>query len=115
MTKSTEMVSPARRYATQPARCAHPRTPRPRGAQRFSNRNGYTYNDYIILPGHIGFDANSVDLSTRATRKLTLNLPFVSSPMDTVRPACLLTRRRARARRLARSFGRARPPGARGR
>lgn len=28
----------------------------------FSNRNGYTYNDYIILPGHINFAAGDVSL-----------------------------------------------------
>ena len=56
-------------------------------SQLFSNRNGYTYNDYIILPGHISFGAEDVDLSTQATRKISLNLPFVSSPMDTVTEA----------------------------
>ena len=53
-------------------------------AELFSNRNGYTYNDYIILPGHITFDAQDVTLDTYVTRKVKLHLPFVSSPMDTV-------------------------------
>lgn len=55
--------------------------------QLFSNRNGYTYNDYIILPGHINFGAGDVNLKTQATRGLTLNVPLISSPMDTVTEA----------------------------
>ena len=50
----------------------------------FSNRNGYTYSDYIILPGSISFDAADVKLQTHATKKIALNAPFISSPMDTV-------------------------------
>eukprot|EP00656_Telonema_subtile_P045491 TRINITY_DN5173_c0_g1_i2.p1 TRINITY_DN5173_c0_g1~~TRINITY_DN5173_c0_g1_i2.p1 ORF type:complete len:589 (-),score=186.13 TRINITY_DN5173_c0_g1_i2:42-1808(-) len=45
---------------------------------------GYTYNDIIILPGHIDFGVHDVELGTHLTRKIQLNLPFVSSPMDTV-------------------------------
>jgi len=57
------------------------------GSEMFSNANGYTYQDYIILPGHINFGAEAVDTSTQVTRKLKLNVPFVSSPMDTVTEA----------------------------
>jgi len=45
---------------------------------------GYTYNDVIILPGSIDFGVADVDLGTFLTRNIQLNLPFVSSPMDTV-------------------------------
>jgi IMP dehydrogenase len=54
------------------------------GDELFSGRDGYTYSDYIILPGHITFDAQDVTLDTYVTRKVKLHLPFVSSPMDTV-------------------------------
>lgn len=54
------------------------------GEDLFSNRNGYTYSDYIILPGSIGFGAADVKLQTNATKKIMLNTPFISSPMDTV-------------------------------
>lgn len=53
-------------------------------AQMFSHRNGYTFSDYIILPGSIDFDAAEVTLATYATKRIKLNTPFISSPMDTV-------------------------------
>lgn len=45
---------------------------------------GLSYHDFIVLPGHIDFGIDSVDLTTRVSRRVTLNLPIVSSPMDTV-------------------------------
>jgi len=57
------------------------------GEQLFSHREGYTYADYIILPGHINFAAEDVSLQTQVTKKIKLNLPFISSPMDTVTEA----------------------------
>lgn len=54
------------------------------GAQLFSNGDGLTYNDFILLPGFIDFTANEVDLTSALTKKITLQAPLVSSPMDTV-------------------------------
>lgn len=45
---------------------------------------GYTYSDFVLLPGHIYFDVDDVSLATRITRNTSLRLPLVSSPMDTV-------------------------------
>ncbi|SGY62117.1 BQ5605_C007g04654 [Microbotryum silenes-dioicae] len=45
---------------------------------------GLTYNDFLVLPGHIDFPSNAVSLESRITRKTVLKTPFFSSPMDTV-------------------------------
>lgn len=50
----------------------------------FQAPSGLTYDDFILLPDHIDFGVNEVSLQTQFTRDIQLNLPFVSSPMDTV-------------------------------
>jgi IMP dehydrogenase len=44
----------------------------------------YTYDDLIMMPGHIGFGLHEIDISSQLTRNIKLQAPFVSSPMDTV-------------------------------
>lgn len=44
----------------------------------------YTYEDLILLPGHMSFGLNDIDISSMLTRNIRLAAPFVSSPMDTV-------------------------------
>lgn len=50
----------------------------------FNQKIGYTYNDIILLPGFFDFDNNNVTLETKLSKNITLQLPFISSPMDTV-------------------------------
>jgi len=46
--------------------------------------SGITFDDLIALPGAIDFGVHEVELQTRVSRNFTLNVPFASSPMDTV-------------------------------
>ncbi|MEI6477516.1 MAG: IMP dehydrogenase [bacterium] len=43
-----------------------------------------TFDDILLLPGYTDFQRDDIDLSTRLTRDISLEIPFISSPMDTV-------------------------------
>jgi IMP dehydrogenase len=43
-----------------------------------------TYDDLIFFPSYVDFSLDDVSLNTRLTRGIQLNIPLVSSPMDTV-------------------------------
>lgn len=46
--------------------------------------NGITFDDVLLEPGYSDILPRDVDVRTRLTRKIRLNLPILSSPMDTV-------------------------------
>jgi len=54
------------------------------GKELFSLGKGLTYDDFIVLPGYIDFQASDVDFDTYVTRNIKIKRPLVSSPMDTV-------------------------------
>lgn len=43
-----------------------------------------TFRDIILLPGWVEVEPKDVDVTTRVTKNLHINIPLVSSPMDTV-------------------------------
>ena len=43
-----------------------------------------TFRDVFLIPGRAEVEPSEVDVRTRATKRHKLNIPFVSSPMDTV-------------------------------
>lgn len=53
----------------------------------FEGQGGITYNDFILLPGHIDFALDAINLETNLTRNIKIKRPLVSSPMDTVTEA----------------------------
>ncbi len=49
--------------------------------------DGLAFDDVLLVPGHSTVHPRQVDVSTRLTRTITLNVPFVSAAMDTVTEA----------------------------
>ncbi len=56
---------------------------------RPSLREALTFDDVLLRPGHSEILPNMADLRTRLTRDIPLNLPLMSSAMDTVTEARL--------------------------
>jgi IMP dehydrogenase len=55
--------------------------------QLFIDKKGchaFTYDDVIILPGHVDGEVRDVTFSSNISRNIKLSVPILSSPMDTV-------------------------------
>ncbi len=50
---------------------------------------GITFDDVLLLPGRSDLVPAQTDVSTQLTRKIRLNIPLLSAPMDTVTEAAL--------------------------
>jgi IMP dehydrogenase len=59
------------------------------GGSRASIREALTFDDVLLQPGHSEVMPSDVSVATRLTRSISLNLPIVSSAMDTVTEARL--------------------------
>ena len=53
------------------------------------SREALTFDDVLLLPGHSEVLPSEVDIRSRVTREIELNLPIMSSAMDTVTEARL--------------------------
>ncbi|HEV2719695.1 MAG TPA: IMP dehydrogenase [Thermoanaerobaculia bacterium] len=63
----------------------------PSGAERFAEgiEVGLTFDDVLLRPARSDVHPNFVDVSTRLTRDIRLNIPIISAAMDTVTEARL--------------------------
>lgn len=53
--------------------------------EKLSNgMDGLTFNDVLIVPNRSEVEPNQISLNTRLSKNISLNIPIVSSPMDTV-------------------------------
>ena len=52
---------------------------------KFKNADhALTFNDVILLPGWTTVEPSEAEVESKASRRVKLNVPFISSPMDTV-------------------------------
>jgi IMP dehydrogenase len=56
----------------------------PGPAPRVDAEPSLTFDDVLLLPGYSEIHPRDVDISTKLTREITLNIPIVSAAMDTV-------------------------------
>ncbi len=50
-------------------------------------KDGVTFDDVLLIPSRTSVEPKEVDISSRVTRHISVRVPIVSSPMDTVTEA----------------------------
>ncbi len=59
--------------------------------RQYSFPLGLTFDDILLVPGFAGFSRSDITLSTKLTKHISLSLPLIASPMDTVTESELAT------------------------
>ena len=55
--------------------------------EKICQYQGLTFDDVLLEPRYSEVVPSEVDVATRLTKRIALNIPFLSSPMDTVTEA----------------------------
>ena len=57
--------------------------------ERFLNFEGLTFDDILLIPKKSAIIPKEIDISTKFSRNIEINIPLVSAAMDTVTEADL--------------------------
>src|SRR3712207_955128 len=72
-----------------PDRIAHDKTTHDKAAHDKIVHDGITFDDVLLIPARSDFVPADADTHSRVTRDIEVNIPFLSSPMDTVTESAL--------------------------